>query len=173
MQGGSIKADSILHQGSTFIVQLPFVLNTHEEPVAKKSFIIDALSSNILQGIKVLLVEDNELNQRLMQKVLGSFGINYTVVDDGLKAVNFLKEEQVDIILMDIQIPELDGYAATRYIRQELMLKTPIMAMTAHVLAGERERCFREGMNDYISKPFKMDELHEKLCRLLINSRSI
>lgn len=173
MQGGEIKAESSLHQGSVFTVQLPFLINTSVEEIVKTSSISEVLSSNILKGVKVLLVEDNELNQKLMQKVLASFGAQYLVVDNGLKAINLLREEVVDIILMDIQIPELDGYAATRYIREELKLKTPIMAMTAHVLAGERERCFQEGMNDYLSKPFKMDELHEKLCRLLINSRSI
>jgi CheY-like chemotaxis protein len=92
--------------------------------------------------------------------------LDYTLVNNGAEAVEALKEKEYSLVLMDIQMPEMDGYAATLYIRNELQLNVPIVAMTAHAMAGEKERCLSYGMNEYISKPIKETELYAVIEQL-------
>jgi CheY-like chemotaxis protein len=120
--------------------------------------------------VRILLAEDNELNQRLAKKVLSDFNFIVEVADNGNKALHKLEHGDFDIILMDIQMPELDGYAATRIIRgkfSESKKNIPIIAMTAHAMSGEIQKCMDAGMNEYISKPFKSDDLYNKICMLV------
>lgn len=165
MKGGTIAVLSQKGQGSEFKVDLPF--NGAKANENEDRSPVDAKTTVDVKGLKVLLVEDNPVNQRLMKKVLSMFGMEVMLAENGLLAIECLKKEAFALVLMDIQIPELDGYETTRYVRQELKLDVPIMAMTAHVMAGERERCFEEGMNDYLAKPFQIDELKEKIQHLL------
>jgi CheY-like chemotaxis protein/HPt (histidine-containing phosphotransfer) domain-containing protein len=107
-----------------------------------------------LAGGKVLLAEDNEINQEIANEWLTSWNLEVIVANNGAEAVNLLRTENVDVVLMDMQMPVMDGYEATRKIRQELHLQQlPIIAMTAHALQGDREKCLEAGMNDYITKP--------------------
>lgn len=113
---------------------------------------------------KVLVVEDNLMNQKLTSIILQAQGFEITVARNGKKAIEYLKEKQADLILMDIQMPVMDGYKTTQLIRDELHLATPIIAMTAHALSGEREKCLQAGMNDYLAKPFKETDLLDKIA---------
>lgn len=109
------------------------------------------------QLVRILLVEDNPTNQQLMQFILGKAGYGVEVAGNGLEAVQKVSESSYDVILMDCQMPEMDGFEATRRIRamESEGVHTPILAMTANVMQGYRERCFEAGMDDYISKPIQ------------------
>jgi CheY-like chemotaxis protein len=109
--------------------------------------------------LRVLVVDDNAINQSLMKHLLLQWNIDFDIVSNGLEAVEQLNNQTYDLVLMDIQMPKMDGYAATQQIREVLKLDIPIIAMTAHALAGEREKCLSRGMNEYISKPIKEEEL--------------
>lgn len=111
----------------------------------------DSLS---LSGLKILLVEDNEINQQVARELLEDEGIEVHIAGNGKDAVNRVLVETFDIVLMDVQMPEMDGYAATQLIRADpRFLDLPIIAMTANAMAGEREKCILAGMNDHIAKP--------------------
>ena len=108
---------------------------------------------------KVLIVDDNLVNQKLSAKFLQKLGCDVKVVDNGAKAVDQVKEQGFDIIFMDCQMPVMDGYEATKSIRDlgdASRSGIPVVAMTANAMAGDRERCLAAGMNDYITKPFKL-----------------
>jgi signal transduction histidine kinase/DNA-binding response OmpR family regulator len=127
--------------------------------------------SMLKDKVRILLVEDNIINQKVAQAMLKKTGIPVEVADDGLIAVNFLKQNRCDLILMDIQMPNMDGITATKNIREELDLKElPIIALTANAMKGDREKCLAAGMNDYISKPIEPDELYRTLCKWLVNN---
>lgn len=113
-----------------------------------------------LMGAKILLVEDNEVNQELALELLSSNGLIPTVVDDGQKALDILEKERFDGILMDCQMPVMDGYIASSKIREQEEYKDlPIIAMTANVMSGDREKAIKAGMNDHIGKPINVNEM--------------
>ncbi|QCG94114.1 PAS domain S-box protein [Azospirillum sp. TSA2s] len=127
-----------------------------------------------LVGRSVLLVEDNPVNQQVACSLLELVGIEATVVGSGEEALQCLREVKFDLVLMDVQMPGLDGYETTRLIRRELELSSlPIIAMTAHAMAGDRERCLDSGMNDHVSKPIDPDTLYAALARWLKPVRGI
>jgi CheY-like chemotaxis protein len=118
-------------------------------------------------GPRILLVEDNAVNCMLAKAVLKKFGHAADVAEDGAIAIEKLKESHYDLVLMDCQMPVLDGYAATRLIREPatgvLDPRIPIVAMTANAMQGDREKCLAAGMDDYLAKPLRQDELQAKL----------
>ncbi|MBI4889029.1 MAG: response regulator [Acidobacteria bacterium] len=122
------------------------------------------------RGVRVLLVEDNELNQQVARELLESAGAAVQIADNGRIAVELLRggpqPPPFDIVLMDLQMPEMDGHTATRLLRsEERFQELPIIAMTAHALVEERERCLQSGMNDHVSKPIDPDALFSALAR--------
>ena len=123
------------------------------------------------RGASVLLVEDNEVNQQVARRVLNMFGIQPDIAVNGEEALACVRTERFDLILMDCQMPVMDGYAATEAIRRweqaHGRTRVPIVAMTANALAGDRERCLAIGMDDYLSKPFKRDALGVLLAKWL------
>ena len=126
--------------------------------------------------MSVLLVEDNLLNQILAKKVLSDWKMKVDTAENGLIAIDKLEKKNFDLILMDIQMPEMDGYEATQHIREKSSPEkrvTPIMAMTAHALAGESEKCIKAGMDGYISKPFDSSVLYSKIVSVLKKSASL
>lgn len=164
MQNGSISVKSKVAEGSTFSFILKFKKN--EKPESGSNKVVAKLDFKKLEGSTVLLVEDNLLNQILAKKVLTDWKLKVEVAENGLVAIDKLKKNNFDLILMDIQMPEMDGYDATKYIREKLTSpksETPIIAMTAHALAGEAEKCIKAGMDDYISKPFDTQALYLKI----------
>ncbi len=119
-----------------------------------------------LKGLNVLLVEDNKINQLVASEILKEIGIKVTIASTGVMALKFLEKNKFDIVLMDIQMPEMDGYTATGEIRNRLKLKDlPIIAMTAHAMIGDMEKCINAGMNDYIPKPIDHALLYSKILQ--------
>jgi PAS domain S-box-containing protein len=170
LQGGTISVKSKEGEGSEFSVVLSFRKNLHKQSSQPDQVIKQEEEINTLEGIHVLLVEDNYLNQVLATKVLTDWKLNVDVAENGLVALDKLGQFDFDVILMDIQLPEMDGYEATRTIRNKMQghkSKTPIIAMTAHAINGEADKCFDAGMNDYISKPFDTRVLYSKIAGVL------
>ncbi|MBF0192157.1 MAG: response regulator [Magnetococcales bacterium] len=119
-----------------------------------------------LAGARLLLAEDNEINQQVAMELLEQAGITVVVANNGLEAVNLVGREHFDAILMDLQMPIMDGLTATRRIRKEKSAQLlPIIAMTANAMAGDREKCLDAGMNDHIAKPVEPDEMYATLAR--------
>jgi two-component system sensor histidine kinase/response regulator len=119
-----------------------------------------------IQGAQVLLVEDNEINQQVAKEILEGAGLKITLANDGQEAVNAVKENEYDVVLMDVQMPVMDGYTATREIRKDGRFKElPIIAMTANAMAGDREKSLEAGMNDYVAKPIDTKDLFNTLAR--------
>ncbi|MCP4693867.1 MAG: response regulator, partial [Desulfobacterales bacterium] len=118
-------------------------------------------------GADVLLVEDNRINQRVAAGILGRYGCRVEVVGNGEEAVDRLREKAFDLIFMDAHMPVMDGFEATRKIREreEPGARTPIVAMTALAMAGDRERCLEAGMDDYIAKPIKSKAIFDALLK--------
>ncbi|MBF0420751.1 MAG: response regulator [Magnetococcales bacterium] len=124
--------------------------------------------SDKFRGARILLVEDNEINQQVAQELLEGAGIAVDWAENGQKAVIMVEKAHYDCILMDLQMPVLDGYGATEKIRaKDGFNRLPIIAMTANAMAGEREKCLAAGMNDYVSKPIDLQQLFTTLARWL------
>ena len=117
-----------------------------------------------IQGLRLLRVEDNEINQQVAREILEGAGLNVTLANNGQEAVNAVKESSYDAVLMDVQMPVMDGYTATREIRREERFKElPIIAMTAHAMAGDEDKSFQAGMNAHVTKPIDPDQLFTTL----------
>jgi two-component system, chemotaxis family, sensor kinase Cph1 len=125
-------------------------------------------------GIRILLVEDLQVNQNLILQMLKHLGYQADAVDNGLQALEQLSKQTYDIVLMDCQMPVLDGYEATRQLRQQddPHRNVIIIGVTAHALIGDREKCLDAGMNDYLSKPIRMQDLRDLLHRWGTSVRS-
>jgi signal transduction histidine kinase/ActR/RegA family two-component response regulator len=169
MMDGSLGVESEEGEGSSFW----FIANypcTDEACVSAEK--TAKQSGKVMLNAKVLLVEDNPINQMVAQKMLEKFGLKATLADNGVEALKLLKEQIFDLVLMDCQMPEMDGFDATREIRK-LDIKTlyekrlPVVAMTANVMSGDRERCLEVGMDDYIGKPVQRDQLETVLRKWL------
>jgi CheY-like chemotaxis protein len=128
------------------------------------------------RSFRVLLAEDSPINQKLAVRLLARRGHDVTVVDDGRKAVSAFRDGEFDIILMDIQMPELDGFGATTEVRAleaGSSQHIPIVALTAHAMAGDEARCLAAGMDAYVSKPFRPEELFVAVEQLAGNDRAV
>jgi len=161
IMGGEIHLESKVNVGSKFFFTLPFEIITaditQKDRAITKSESYDDIN---LQGISLLLVEDNAMNQELVIDILNTKGVSVTVVDDGKEALKILENQSFDGVLMDCQMPVMDGYEATRKIRKQARFKDiPIIAMTANVMTGDREKSLESGMNDHISKPINPLEM--------------
>ena len=168
--GGKLTVTSHEGQGSSFRFEIPY------EPSSRSQLVISARTQPAserlaqLAGARVLLVEDNELNQQLAVELLEERGIQVTVAEHGEMALNCLARDRFDLVLMDIQMPVMDGYEATRRIRLMSEHKAlPIIALTAHAMAEERARCLQAGMNDVLTKPVDPIDLNTLLVRFLVD----
>jgi len=158
LQKGNIEVTSEQGKGTTFHFHIPYSI-AKEQITTSPSVNTHYFKDKTNTPLKVLVVDDNAINQSLMKHLLSQWNIDFEIVSNGFEAVNYLRNKTSDLVLMDIQMPQMDGYVATQKIREELKLNIPIIAMTAHALAGEREKCLSRGMNEYISKPIKEEEL--------------
>ncbi len=165
-QGGSISVKSKLDEGSTFSFILSFIKTNTEAILETK---IEELNTEI-KNIKVLVAEDIPLNQLLMKILLEEFGFEHDIADNGKIAIEKLQNNPYDIILMDLQMPEMNGFEATEYIRNTMNSKIPIIALTADVTTVDLSKCKAVGMNDYISKPVDERLLYSKIIELLKKS---
>jgi CheY-like chemotaxis protein/nitrogen-specific signal transduction histidine kinase len=164
LQGGDITVESERGKGTTFRFFIPYTIASQQVPLPQAINISEFRSSGH-PSVKILVVDDNEMNRSLMEHLLTEWNLSFDMADNGWEALARLRQTAYDLVLMDIQMPELDGYNATRKIRTELGLDVPVIAMTAHALAGEREKCLSSGMNEYISKPVNERELYELIIR--------
>jgi osomolarity two-component system sensor histidine kinase NIK1 len=122
------------------------------------------------KSFNILLAEDNEVNQKVAIKILEKYNHVVTVVGNGLEALNTIKNKRFDVILMDVQMPIMGGFQATKEIRQyekeQALLRTPIIALTAHAMLGDREKCIQAQMDEYLSKPLKQNLLMQTILRV-------
>jgi len=162
-QGGTIVVKSKVNEGSTF----SFTLSFQKPNGANKEESAEVELEKEIKDIKILVVEDIKLNQLLMRTILDDFKFKYDIADNGKIAIEKMQTETYDIILMDLQMPEMNGFEATEYIRNTMKSKIPIIALTADVTTFNVEKCKAVGMNDYVSKPLDERILHTKIIKLL------
>jgi PAS domain S-box-containing protein len=161
LQGGTMSVTSVLGKGSVFTFTLPF-------KKTERKFIHTQLNYSVkdiekLSQLNILVVEDNPINIKFITSLFSNYKIEVTVAENGRIAVGKVESNNYDLILMDIEMPEMNGYETTSVIRYELKNDVPIIAMTAHAMAGEQDKCIALGMNDYISKPINANLLFEKM----------
>ena len=122
--------------------------------------------SSLLRGARLLLVDDNPINREVAESLLQSAGVTVAVACNGQEALEMLERERYDGVLMDCQMPVLDGYEATRRLRRQPQWQDlPVIAMTANAMVGDREKALAAGMNDHIAKPIRVDEMYGTLAR--------
>lgn len=161
LMGGTISVKSILGKGSTFYCSIPLEIGHANEKV-------EPTPEANLQGKKLLLVEDDKMNQYVAQRILDPTGLLMSVAKDGQEATELCSNEKFDLILMDIQMPVMDGLTATAHIRKEgLNVDTPIVALTADVQGETKRKALDAGMNDLLTKPFQKAQLIETISRLI------
>ena len=168
--GGEIKVISAVDKGSLFSFKLTFEQAKYDDIIAYHQYSqIEqrAHRSSEKQKVSLLLVEDNAVNQVLAQTLLEDSGYIVDTALNGLKAIEKVKRKQYDCIIMDINMPIMNGFEATKIIRQQFDPKIPIIAMTANALKGSKEECLQAGMSDYISKPININELNDIVFKWL------
>ena len=165
LQQGHIHVDSEPGKGTTFHVTIPYQPAETAANIARQQQ-DGPVHYPALTGIRVLVAEDNPINQQLMKHLLKGWQVQFDIANNGEEAIGLLQHNRYDLILMDIQMPVMDGYTATEQIRHTLQLDTPIIAMTAHAIAGEKEKCLSSGMNDYLSKPLHEQALYNVIAQL-------
>jgi CheY-like chemotaxis protein len=164
LHGGSVSVESEENQGSRFTFSLPWTRPAGEANLAEETSLEISPSGLALaengQPYRILLADDNEDNIGLFQDYLLAIGFQVIVVRNGQEAIERTQEEQPHLILMDIQMPVMDGLEATRHLRADTTLApVPIIAVTSLAMPGDRERCLEAGANDYLSKPIHLDKL--------------
>ena len=166
LQHGTIEVRSEEHKGSNFIVRIPYAFEKSQglkktaEPAAPFS------SKKTLGGMKVLLVEDNDINRLYAKSILHQWNCEVDIAENGLVAIEKIKYNFYDVVLMDVQMPVMDGYEATRAIRimDSHMRHAPIVALTANATKTDIDKCLSSGMNDYLPKPFTPEDLYRKIA---------
>ncbi|MDQ7000991.1 MAG: ATP-binding protein [Mariprofundus sp.] len=173
LMGGEIGVESTPGKGSRFHFHIRFALGCDDEIAViqtEKQLTPDVMQS--LHGVRLLLVEDNEINQQVAEGLLARAGISFQTVHNGKQAIEAVRADAFDGVLMDMQMPVMDGLEATRLIRaDENFRDLPIIAMTANAMPGDRERCLQAGMNDHIAKPIDPDKLYSTLVRWIRKSQ--
>jgi CheY-like chemotaxis protein len=160
--GGYIRVESRLHQGSCFIVELPLEAAAPPEVPAPEAA---PESSAAARTCQVLVAEDNDINQLLMRRILEKLDQPFAMVASGKEVLDYLDNHEVDLIFMDVQMPEMDGLEACREIRRRPGPQPVIVAMTANAMREDREACLKAGMNDYASKPISLEQVRDFLSR--------
>lgn len=162
LQNGFISVESKAGEGATFKVELPYTLG---ESLSEEgnTYFTENDQLPLHPDVRLLVAEDNKMNQNLLRHLLSSWQLQYKIVNNGKEVLQALDKQHYDLVLMDIQMPEMDGYSAVQAIRNELHSTIPVIAMTAHAMAGEREKCLQMGMNEYISKPIIEEELYKMI----------
>jgi two-component system CheB/CheR fusion protein len=167
--GGEIEVESVVGQGSTFRFECRF--GKVAGPAVDSRSEREILDSSEPTGpLSVLVAEDNRVNQLVIRRILEKLGHTVTIAENGRLATEILAENAFDVILMDIQMPVMDGIEATGVIRvseDERTRSTPIVALTAHAMEGDRERCIEAGMEGYVSKPVDPALLAAEITRVL------
>ncbi len=175
MQGGSIGLESKLGTGTRFFFKIPYSAAAKTgQPVIRSSE--NGLAPvEVLKNARILLVEDNEFNKIVAEDTIMEHlpDVSIDHAGNGLEALEKLESNSYSLVLMDIQMPEMDGYEATKRIRlfNDGRKDTPVMAMTANATPEEISKCFESGVDEYISKPFNPEELFRKMSQLVLKKR--
>jgi signal transduction histidine kinase len=167
LMGGDIQVSSVPGEGSRFWLELP--LNACDAPSPEQPAV---LAIGDYGGKRVLVVEDNLVNQKLAVKLLEKFGLDVTLAGDGAQALVCFEQNDFDLVLMDCQMPVMDGYAATRQLRKQ-GVAVPVVALTANVSSDDRELCMAAGMNDFLAKPYTLQKLRDVVDRWLGSGVSV
>ena len=172
LQGGEIMVRSRVGFGSEFIVTLPFKKTT--ETLVDQRKPNREFNVHEIEQLNILLAEDNPVNIKFVLNLFSEYNIkNIDVAENGKQVIEKIKKNTYDVVLMDIEMPEINGYEATTIIRNELKNKVPIIAMTANAIMGEKEKCLEMGMTDFISKPIRADLLFEKIYNAVISKTKL
>ncbi|HEY5406046.1 MAG TPA: response regulator [Ginsengibacter sp.] len=158
LQNGSLYVESEPGTGTTFNITIPYKISSSQ----LSSSFIKANTTNkphVFSDVNILIAEDNEINQSLLKHLFRNWNLRFDFANNGIQAIKKIEANKFNLILMDVQMPEMDGYTATMEIRNKLKSDIPIIAMTAHAFSGEKEKCISYGMDDYISKPIRENEL--------------
>ena len=169
LKGGEINVKSSPGKGTLFTLEIPFKIGADAPTSQKPGSQSKKFAIQEAQEIRAIMAEDNEMNQELGLLIFKEIGWHLDIASNGKEALNMLRTASYDIVLMDIQMPILDGFETTKAIRNEFappINKIPILALSAHAMPSEIEKCLRVGMNDYISKPFRINELLSKISTL-------
>ncbi len=171
LQNGSITVQSRENQGTRFIFTIPYQFGSEKDLIHPRgrSSTIQA-GSHSFAGLKVLLVEDNDINRLYALNILKKWDCTVDQAENGYTALEKLKAHEYDIILMDVQMPIMDGYEATKSIRKTFPVskrEIPIIALTANAIKGDNEKCIELGMNDYLPKPFQPEDLYKVLTKFV------
>ena len=164
LMGGSIRIESAKGSGTKVFIRLVLPIGQVKE--RKEESVFDVVKDH-LPGKHILLVDDNKVNRMIAKAILVKAGFVVTEVVNGEQAVEMVRDNVYDLVLMDIQMPVMDGLTATKVIRSELNARVPIIALTAHALKTEMDHCFEVGMNDFISKPFDATKLLQMIAKHL------
>lgn len=162
--GGEILVESEKGKGTTVYVRFSLEKGKELDLIKKDT---DTVDTKIFKDKKILVVDDNEMNRMVATLILNEFEVLISEAGNGEEAVEYLKNNDCDLVLMDLQMPISNGYETTIIIREKLQLNTPIIALTANVIEEERQKCFEIGMNDYLSKPFDEVQFLEILSKWL------
>lgn len=168
LQNGKIEVDSNPGEGTRFTIYLPFKISNNNAPEKREARGLKSFEH--LKGYKILVVEDNKINQLVVAKMLTKIGVEVVTADDGLEALEAFEHAYFDLVLMDIQMPKMDGYRATAEIRKSTDARkrdVPIIALTASAFLTEKEKAKLFGMNDHVGKPFGPEDLMDKIGALL------
>jgi CheY-like chemotaxis protein/anti-sigma regulatory factor (Ser/Thr protein kinase) len=168
LMGGSVTLESVVGVGSTFTARVMVDPTVNREvPIDSRSVARADQTSVAQPGLRILLAEDNVVNRTIATAMLEKLGCSAAVAVDGGEAVRIAASGGIDLVLMDLQMPVLDGLEATRQIRKlDLPHQPRIVAVTANAFESDRERCLDAGMDDFIAKPFSLDDLRELFGRL-------
>ena len=168
--GGELDVKSTKNKGSAFKIEIELKKATNitkNKKVLPKKEIPDLLNQNP----HILLVEDDDLNIFLIKKLSNLWGTKIDIAKNGKKAIEVLQKKSFDLILMDVQMPVMDGFKATNYIRENLKLHTPIIGLTANAVKTDQQKCLNAGMTEYITKPFDADNLKQKISELISKTK--
>ena len=164
---GAISVDSTPGGGSTFCLRLPFALP--DGSPALPAIHVTGKRPQLHGGLRILVAEDNGVNQLLTEAYIRKLGHSCDIVANGLEAVHQVQAAPYDLVLMDVQMPEMDGIEATREIRALAapLARIPVIALTANAMAADREKYLAAGMDDYVSKPFEIEALRDAIARVM------
>jgi CheY-like chemotaxis protein len=170
LMGGQIEVKSKKGEGTTVTFMITFRKGTNSDLLDNET---DEINTSIIKDKKILVTDDNEMNRLVASAILEEFGAVVEEAKNGIEAIAKIKKTNYDIVLMDIQMPEMDGVQATAEIRTHISKTLPVIALTAFAIKGDNDKFIQAGMDDYLSKPFEEKQLLKVICRSLEKTQEV